>query len=299
MKHNRVSVIGAGNVGATTCYALLLKNSTAEILLSDINQDLCEGHVRDLSDALPFSDTSKVFSADLKEAGKSDVIVITAGAAQKPGQTRLDLVDTNKKIIASILEQMQPGSGSVILMVSNPVDVLTYHAQNILKERPHGKTFGSGTYLDTQRLRGELSSLLKIGESSIHAYVLGEHGNSQFVAWSESSVGGKPILDFLESNESMKRDIAEHTMKEAYEIIAKKGSTYYGIAACITEICESILYDQKRIFPVSCRLEEYNITLSMPAVIGENGIEKIIKLNLNPDEMKLFENSMNQIRPYL
>jgi len=299
MKHNSIAVIGAGNVGATACYAMMLKNATAEILLTDINHDLCEGQVRDLSDALPFSETSRIYAADFKEAGQADIIVITAGAAQKPGQTRLDLVDINKKIIESILEKLNPAKDSVILMVSNPVDVLTYHAQNILNDRSTGRIFGSGTFLDTQRLRGELSAILNIGESSIHAYVLGEHGNSQFVAWSESSIGGKPILDFIKSSESMKKEIAEQTMKEAYDIIAKKGSTYYGIAACITEICESVLNNQKRIFPVSCRLPEHDVTLSMPAVVGENGIEKIINLELNPEEKLLFENSIKQIRQYL
>ena len=299
MSHNRVAVIGAGNVGATACYALMLRNTTAEILLTDINHDLCEGQVRDLSDALPFSETSKIYAAEFAQAGQADIIVITAGTAQKPGQTRLDLVGTNKKIIESILEKLKPREDTIILMVSNPVDVLTYHAQNFLKHIPGGRIFGSGTYLDTQRLRGEMSARLNIGESSIHAYVLGEHGNSQFVAWSESSVGGKPLLDFMESNESMKREIAESAMKEAYDIIAKKGSTYYGIAACISEICESVLNDQRRIFPVSCRLEEYDVTLSMPAVIGENGVEKIIKLNLNSEEKLNLENSIRQIRQYL
>ena len=299
MRHNTISVIGAGNVGATCAYALVLKNVCGEILLADADLDRCAGQVSDLSDALPFSETSRVLAADLKEAGGADVIIITAGAAQKPGQTRLELVDKNKQILESILEKLEPAPESVILVISNPVDVLTYHAQRLLPDRPAGRVFGSGTYLDTQRLRGNLSELLNIAEQSIHAYVLGEHGNSQFVAWSESTAGGKPLREFLRESENMEERLADKTMREAYDIIQKKGATYYGIGACAAKICESVLYDQKKILPVSCFLEEYDVALSMPAVIGENGVERVIQLRLNEDEARKMKRSVEEIRRYL
>lgn len=294
MRHSKIAIIGAGNVGATCAYALILKSIASEILLVDINEDRCEGEVRDLSDALPFSQCSQVKRVSFKEAGQADIIVITAGASQKLGQTRLDLLDTNKKIIESIIKEMSPiQSRAVLLMVTNPVDVLAMHAQKV-SELPHHQVIGSGTLLDTQRLRGYLSEQLHIAERSVHAYILGEHGNSQFVCWSRSTVVGTPITQFIPKQELS--ELAENAMNEAYEIIRCKGSTYYGISACVSEICENILFNQKRVMPISSYHKDLGVYLSLPTVLGENGVEHVIPVEFSEEEKAQLMRSVKALK---
>jgi len=296
MKHSQIAIIGAGAVGSTTAYALMLQNIAADIILVDIDEPRCKGEVLDLSGALSFSGTSAIRSGTSKEAGQAKIIIIAAGARQKPGQSRIDLLQTNKKIVSSVIEKIEPiNPDTIIIMVTNPVDILTLHAQNLVK-LPKKQVFGSGTFLDTQRLRGIIAEKINIAEQSIHAYILGEHGDTQFPAWSCARVAGIPLLDFPQLTEKDLDFIAEKTRQQAYEIIACKGATYYGIAACVAAICENILFDQKRVLPLSCYIDEFNICLSMPVVLGKNGIEQILSMPLNQQEQESLAYSAKQLR---
>lgn len=279
-----IAVIGAGAVGTTTAYALLLKNLASEILLVDKTDAKAEGEVLDLQDAIPFSETSEVCHATLKEASKADILIITAGAHQKPEQTRLDLLEENKKVLESIATGLgKLKKDAIILLVSNPVDALTCYAQKLF-DLPKSQIFGSGTLLDSQRLRGFIAQELQVAQRSVHAYVLGEHGNSQFVPWGHATLFGEPLIDIL--SEEKRKYFETKAMNKAYEIIDKKGATFYGIASCVAHICESIIFDQKLVMPVSSYHEHLGVCLSLPVVIGKNGIEKDLTLHFTEEEMQ-------------
>jgi L-lactate dehydrogenase len=292
MHKSTVAIIGVGAVGATAAYTLLLRGLAARIILVDINQERCRGEIEDLRDARPFgSGAIDIVQGTLEDAARADIIVITAGIAQKPGQPRIDLLETNKKVILSLLQGLQPiNPNAIIIMVTNPVDVLTLLAQNtgIL---PRNQIFGSGTLLDSQRLRGAIGEKLNIAQQSIHIYSLGEHGDSQFVAWSWATVGGVPLSNFKAISVTELDTIALNARKKVYDIIACKGSTSFGIAACVSAYCQNILYDQKRVAPVSCYLPEYGVCMSMPAVIGARGVESILPLTFTDTEKKQLETS--------
>lgn len=296
MNYTKIAVIGAGNVGSTVAYALLMQNITAEILLVDINKTRCKGEVYDLSDALPFSAASKIIHATPTDAGRADIIIITAGIAQKPGQSRLELLQTNKKIISQVIESISPvNKNAIIIMVTNPVDTMTLVAQEC-SGLPHNQVFGSGTFLDSQRIRVGVSHKINIAEQSIHAYVVGEHGDTQFPAWSCARVGNLPLNAFEQLTQETLAIIADNARKKAYDIIASKGATFYGIAACAAAICRTIIFDQKRITPLSCYQEEFGICLSMPTVLGARGIEKIVPLPLDTQENELLIASANKLQ---
>lgn len=298
MKHSKIAIIGAGRVGTTTAYALMLKNLAAEILLVDANPERCKGEYLDLSDVLSFSLTSSVKDACLQEAAQADIIIITAGIAQAPGQTRIELLNTNLKIMDAICDALKPiNKDAIIIVVSNPLDILTMYIQN-KKILPREQVFGSGTYLDSKRLQGLLSNRLSVAPESMHAYVLGEHGDSQFAAWSTAYCDGKPILDCNLTPTDLDA-IAQATKKKAYELIACKGSTYYGIASCVADICTAIIFDEKRVIPVSWYQPEYNVCLSMPYVIGQHGIEKLFAITLNESEKKQLAASAEGLKKLL
>ena len=219
----KVAIIGAGSVGATAAYACILRKVASTILLVDVNVDRATSEVSDLADAAFLSKTI-VKVGDLKEAGSCDVIVITAGAKQRPGETRLDLIDRNHDILKSVINGMNPlNPRAILLLVANPVDVLTTIAQKI-SQLPKNQIIGSGTYLDTCRLRYELSEILKISPNGIHASVLGEHGDSQFIPWSCATVAGIPLLNFDQIKTINKQELATKVAKKAYSIIASKGN---------------------------------------------------------------------------
>jgi L-lactate dehydrogenase len=293
MKHSKIAIIGAGSVGTTTAYALMLKNIAAEIIMVDIDETRCKGEILDLSDVLSFCGSSSVRTGSAQEAGQADIIIIAAGKKQKPGESRIDLIDTNKKIIASIMGTIKPISPhAVIIMVTNPVDILTLCAQEY-SGLPRNQVFGSGTLLDTLRAKGLIARELNVAEQSVQLFILGEHGDTQVPAWSTAQIGGIPILDtFTQKDLDL---IAEKTRKKAYEIISCKGATFFGIASCIATMCEAILFNQKLIVPVSCFIERYTICLSMPAVLGQNGIEKIINIPLNQQEANKLDESAHYL----
>lgn len=298
MKHTKISIIGAGAVGATIAHSLLLKNIAAEICLVDIDETRCHGEILDLSDALAFCNRAIIRSETPQGAGNSDIIIISAGKRQEPGQDRIALLKTNRGIVKSIIKDLQPiNKDAIIIMVTNPVDILTLYVQE-LTSHPRSRIFGSGTFLDTQRLRGLLSEKLHIAEQSIHAYILGEHGDTQFPAWSCARIAGIPLKNFSLTDQDLDK-IARETQQRAYDIIACKGATYYGIATCVAALCRTIMFNQQRITPVSCYVERYDVCLSLPVILGEKGIEGILQLPLNNEEQQKLELSVQAIKKHI
>jgi len=307
MAETKIAIIGAGSVGASLAFSLTIKNVGSEIILVDVDKQKQEGEVMDLQQGLFFVETSHVNNGDFKDAAASDVIVITAGAAQKPGETRLDLVKKNTKILESIFKAMGTiNPDAIIIMVANPVDILTYIAQKI-SGLPRNQVFGSGTTLDTSRLRYYLGQYFGVNPKSVHAYVIGEHGDSEFAAYNTANIAGVPLKEFPKYKKEQMDSIFKKTKKAAYEVIKRKGATYYAIALSVTEILEAIIYDQNRVLPVSVRLNSFyhntydapQICLGVPAVIGRNGIQKIIDLKLNKSETNQFKDSAKTLKKVL
>lgn len=299
----KVAIIGAGNVGSAVAYALTIKNVASEINLIDIDVKKQKGEIMDISDGLSFVETGRVAGSRFKDAKNADIIVITAGARQKPKETRLDLVEKNKKIMSSIFKSIgKLKSTTIVIIVSNPVDVLTYYVQKIVN-LPASQVIGSGTMLDSARLRKKLSDHFKVSAQNIHGYVLGEHGDSSFAAWSTTTVGGTPVTKTKKFNKTFARKIEDKVRKEAYEIINRKGSTYYGIGLVVSNIVEAIFYNQHLILPISARLTNWNgisnICLGAPAIIGRKGVESHWPLKLSPEEKKKLKKSANIIKKYL
>lgn len=294
--HAIIAIVGTGSVGATIAYALLLKNMGAEIILVDRTEKRCYGEVLDLSDAIPFSYLSKIRQGTLKEAGQADIIIMTAGARRQPDQSRLELIKMNAKIVSSFVQGMLPlNQRAIMIVVSNPVDVMTYVAQKVSGLAPK-QVLGSGTLLDTQRLCGEVAQKLGISEQSVQAYIVGEHGDSQCAAWSSARVASIPITCFKSMTADELARIAASARDKGAEIIALKGATCYGIGACVASICESIIFNQKRIMPISCFQPEFGLYVSTPAVVGENGVEQILMLPLNESEQKQFMKSVTMLQ---
>lgn len=299
MKTEKIAIFGAGNVGAATAFALMLKNIAAEIMLIDSNEIRCRGEILDLQDALSFCETSRIIGGTAQDARNADIIIIAAGAKQKKGQSRLALIETNKKVFDSIFNELKPiNKNTIIIVVTNPVDALTLHAQK-LSGLPRNQVFGTGTLLDSMRLRVLLAEKLQISDQSIQAFIIGEHGNSQVPVWSSAQAEGTPLVNFKEINQKDLNIIAQKTRNKAAEIISCKEATYYGIAACITHICESILFDQRLILPLSVYQKEFDVCLSMPVVLGRKGIEKEINIQLNKNEKVALGKSAEQIKKCL
>lgn len=296
MKHTKIAILGAGRVGTTTAYALMLKNIAGEILLVDIDPQRCKGEFLDLSDALSFSATSKIKDASLQEAAQADIIIITAGFAQKQGQTRLELLDLNKKVMDAICDNLKPlNPQAIIIVVSNPLDVLTLYMQQ-KKILPRNQIFGSGTYLDSIRLRGFIANKLGIAPESINAWILGEHGDSQFPIWSSAHIDGTAINHIQNLSQQDLDHFAQQTRQKAYDIIACKGSTFYGIASCIASLCQAIIFNEKIVVSVSFYQEEFDVCLSMPCILGEKGIEKPFPLTLEQKELELLKQSVASLK---
>ncbi len=298
---NKIVVIGAGAVGSTIAYSLMIKNLTSDITLVDVNKEREQGEVMDISDALSFSETSTINAGDYDSVKDADIIILTAGAAQKDGESRLDLITKNKNIVNSIFKEIKEiKKSAIILVVSNPVDILTYLVQEIV-DLPHNQVFGTGTALDSARLRSNLSKRFNIDSHQIEGFVLGEHGDSEFIAWSTVSIGGKPITEMLNTEEMTK--ICDEVKNEVYEIIKEKGATYYGIGMTVVDIVEALMLDQNKILPVTYRLNDYNgvsdICLGSTAVVGSSGIIRPWLIELNQEEKEKFQESAKKIKEYL
>ncbi|MBR0479089.1 MAG: L-lactate dehydrogenase [Solobacterium sp.] len=294
MNERKAVIIGAGFVGSASAFALLQSGLFTEIVLIDNNQAKAEGEAMDISHGVPFCSPVDIHAGGYEDAADAGIIIITAGAAQRPGETRLDLVSRNAAIFRSIIPNInESGFQGVLLIVANPVDILTYIAQK-LSNLPATRVIGSGTTLDTARLKSELSKHLNVDARSIHSFIIGEHGDSEIVAWSSANVSGVPIGDFCElrghyhNHHQAMEKIAAGVRDSAYRIIERKGATYYGIAMSIRRICEAIVNDEKSIFPVSNLMTGAygieDIVLSMPAILGRDGIETQIPISLNEKE---------------
>lgn len=296
MRHAKIAVIGAGAVGSASVYAMMWKNIAAEIILVDLNEKKCRGEILDLSDAIPFSCTSCLRQGTLEDAGQADIIVIAAGARQKPGQPREELLKTNWQIVSSILKAMQPiNKQAIIIMVTNPVDIMAYCAEQ-LSGLPQKQVFGTGTLLDTQRLRGIISKHVSVAEQSIQAYVLGAHGAAQFAAWSCASIAGIPATQYPGMNVNILEKMIQETSNRVYEIIECKDATYYGIAACVADICECIIFNQRRALPLSSFVPEFNVSLNLPVILGEKGIETIVPIPLTEHEHHELKKSADHLK---
>ena len=301
---NKVSIIGCGKVGMSAAYSILHRGEVSELVLHGRNLDEIIGEELDLEHGMSFLPYTKIQATDdYKDLANSDIVVITAGAAQKPGETRLDLTQKNIAIIETIIPQVvKYAPEAVILIVSNPVDILTYRAYQ-LAGLPKGRIFGSGTTLDTARFRFHLSEFLHVNPQSIHAYILGEHGDSSFPALSSASIGGQPLMTMDNFSEEKAWKAYDKARDAAYKIIQSKGATYYGIGTVVSYIVSKILRDSRSILPVSVPLHQYygysGVALSVPSIIGRSGVTESLEIKLDWEEKRRLEKSVVTLKQYL
>lgn len=287
-------MIGCGFVGSAAVFSLMESGLFTEIVLIDVDHTKAEGEAMDISHGIPFGKPMKIYAGTYDDIVGAEIIIITAGANQKPGETRLDLVHKNVAIYKHIIPEIAKRNfQGILLIVSNPVDILTYVAMK-LSGLPENHVIGSGTVLDTARLKYQTGELLGVDSRSVHAFIIGEHGDSEIAAWSSANISGIPIDDFCEMRGHYSHDkemdiIGDKVKNSAYEIIKRKHATYYGIAVSIRRICEVILRDEKSILPVSNMMHgEYgieDIALSFPAIVGKNGIETKVPISLDEEEV--------------
>ena len=305
MKKGKVVLVGTGFVGMSMAYSMLNRGGINELVLIDIDKDKTIGEEMDLSHGLPFAPQKMVIKAgDYDECKDAQVVVITAGIAQKPGQTRLELAETNTKIMKSITKSiMASGFNGIIIVASNPVDLMTYVVAKV-SGLPKNQVFGSGTVLDTARLRYLMSDYLKVSSKNIHAYIMGEHGDSSFVPWEHAYIGCKKVLDVMKDNNHPMEDlekIHKDVINAAYEIINKKKATYYGIGMSLNRLVRAVLDNENSILTVSTYLKDGqygqdDIYIGVPAIINSNGIRELVDLELNEEEQAKLDNSCKIIK---
>jgi L-lactate dehydrogenase len=296
----RVAIVGAGFVGSTFAYALVTSGLAAEIVLIDANQARAEGEAMDINHAVPLHHPCRVWAGDYADCAGATVTVVTAGSAQKPGETRRDLTQRNVEIFKQIIPQIaQHNPEGILLIASNPVDVLTYAAIQ-LSGMPSHHVIGSGTILDTARVRYLLSQHFGVDPRSVHAYIIGEHGDSEVPVWSLANIAGMRLPDFCAANNmgcdsTILEKIIDQTRHAAYEIIQRKGATYYAIASGLLRIVEAILRDQSTVLTVSSLIENQyglsDVCLSLPTVVDRGGIEKVLQLDLSSGELAGLQSS--------
>ena len=301
----KAAVIGCGCVGSATAFTLMQSRLFSELVLLDVNMEKADGEAKDIAHGIPFAGQMKIYAGTYDDAADAAIIIITAGANQKPGETRLDLVQKNTAIYQSIIpEIVKRDFGGILLIVSNPVDILTYVALK-LSGLPENRVLGSGTVLDTARLKYALGEHLGVDSRSVHSFIIGEHGDSEIAAWSSTNVSGIPLNDFCEMRGHFNHDaamdaIAEKVKNSAYEIISKKQATYYGIAMSVKRICECIVRNERSILPVSAMMHgEYgieDITLSMPAIVGIGGVETHVPIALSEEEAEKLVESAKKLK---
>ena len=301
----KAAVIGCGFVGSATAFTLMQSRLFSELVLLDVNMEKADGEGKDIAHGIPFAGQMKIYAGTYDDAADAAIIIITAGANQKPGETRLDLVQKNTAIYQSIIpEIVKRDFGGILLIVSNPVDILTYVALK-LSGLPENRVLGSGTVLDTARLKYALGEHLGVDSRSVHSFIIGEHGDSEIAAWSSTNVSGIPLNDFCEMRGHFNHDaamdaIAEKVKNSAYEIISKKQATYYGIAMSVKRICECIVRNERSILPVSAMMHgEYgieDITLSMPAIVGIGGVETHVPIALSEEEAEKLVESAKKLK---
>ena len=304
MKKGKIVLVGTGFVGMSMAYSMLNRGGIQELILIDIDKDKTIGEEMDLSHGLPFAPQKMTIKAgDYNDCKDAQIVVITAGVAQKPGQTRLELAEVNAKIVKQITESiMASGFNGIIIVASNPVDLMTYVVSKV-SGLPKNQVIGSGTVLDTARLRYLIGDYLKISSKNVHAYIMGEHGDSSFVPWEHCYVGCKKIIDVMKDNHhpmDKLSKIHEGVVNAAYEIIEKKKATYYGIGMALNRIVRAVLDDENSILTVSTYLDnkygQDDIYIGVPAIINKNGVRELVELELTKEEQEKLNNSCNLIK---
>ena len=299
-KHAKVAIVGTGFVGSTAAYSLMLDGVVSELALIDKDEKIAKGHALDLLHGMQFTKSTKVVAGDSFElVAGAQIVVITAGAAQKSGQTREELLKTNVEIFKNIIPKIvKHNKDCILLVVTNPLDVMTYVAHKI-SGFDSCRVFGTGTVLDTSRLRFLMGQEFKVSPKDINAYILGEHGDSQFVWWSHANIAGMPVTKFCDCDDKLLNGLHKKVRDVVYEVIDKKGATYFAIATVITKIVRAILSDQSRVFTVSSILNNYNgvsdLCMSVPTVVRAGGICSVIKTDLDEKEKKQFAVAVEKI----
>lgn len=301
----KIAIIGCGYVGAASAFALMQSSLFSEMVLIDADYEKAVGEAMDISHGTPYTRPMKIYAGTYSDIHDAAIIIVTAGAGQKPGESRLDLVHKNVAIFQTIIPEIaRYNSSGILMIVSNPVDILT-HVAIKLSGFPENRVIGSGTVLDTARLKMELGRHLSVDSRSVHAFIIGEHGDSEIVAWSSANISGIGIEDFYEMRgqyhpEEATTKIAEVVKNSAYEIIKRKHATYFGIAMAVKRICEVIVRDEKSILPISSVMHGeygiYDVVFSMPAVVGKDGIESKVPISLDADEVDLLKVSAKQLQ---
>ncbi|USS85655.1 L-lactate dehydrogenase [Fructilactobacillus myrtifloralis] len=290
-KHQKVVLIGDGAVGSSYAFAMVQQAIAEEFVIIDVNKDRTEGDAMDLEDAIPFTAAKNIYSGDYPDCKDADLVVITAGAPQKPGETRLDLVNKNLNILKSIVTPVvDSGFDGIFLVAANPVDILTYATQKI-SGFPKEKVVGSGTSLDTSRFRVAVAKKFDIDPASVDAYILGEHGDSEFADLDEASIGNVPLLKYADDRGVSKDTLLEledDTRNKAYQIINKKGATFYGVGTALMRISRAILRNENAVLPVGAPVDgQYGLTdtyIGTPAVVNANGIADVLEIQLSDEE---------------
>ncbi|MCD7757262.1 MAG: L-lactate dehydrogenase [Clostridiales bacterium] len=305
----KAAIVGCGFVGSASAFSLMQSGLFSELVLIDADRQRAEGEALDISHGLPYARPMQIYAGDYDDAADCSIIVITAGAAQKEGETRLDLVHKNVGIFRSIIPEIaKRGFEGILLVVANPVDILTAAAVK-LSGFPENRVIGSGTVLDTARLKYTLGQHLSVDSRNVNAFIIGEHGDSELAAWSCVDVGGVSLPDFCEmrghhnDHDLAAQKIYENVKNSAYEIISKKRATYYGVAMAVNRICECIVRNEHSILPVSSMIHgAYGIdgvALSLPAVVGANGMETLVPIHLNDEEIAALQASANVLKEVL
>ena len=305
MNIRKAAIIGCGFVGAASAFSLMQSGLFSELVLIDVDRTRAEGEALDISHGLPFARPMQIYAGTYADLSDAAIVIVCAGAGQKPGETRLDLVRKNIEVFRSVVPQIAAvNREAILLIVTNPVDVLTYAAVRF-SGYPENRVFGTGTVLDTARLKYLLGQHLRVDPRSVHAFIIGEHGDSEIAAWSGASVSGVPLHDFCEmrghfDHESAMKDLAERVRTSAYRIIEKKQATYYGIAMSVRRICEAIVRDEKSVLPVSSvqhgMFGVEDVALSIPAVVGKDGVETTVPIELSDAETAALRRSAETLR---
>lgn len=302
-KGSKITILGAGNVGATIAYTFAVGGTCSDVVLVDINKAKAKGEAMDIRQGVSFGHNVEIYDGSYEDAKDSDIVIVTLGLARKPGQTRLDLAQANVNIIKEVMPQIaRYAPDAVYVIVSNPVDVLTYTILKCTNLSPK-QVIGSGTALDTSRLRSVLADHLELSPNSIHAYVFGEHGDSSFIPWSLTSIAGVEMDEYIKAQNHAKLDedeIIDEVRKAGSEVIKRKGATFYAIAMSVNKICDSILRDANNIITVSHLINDRfginDVCLSLPAIIGSNGIERNVSPKMTDAEIEKLQASAKALR---
>lgn len=306
--YRKCAMIGCGFVGASSVFALMQSGLFSEMVLIDSNRDRAEGEAMDLSHGLPFGRPMEIYAGDYSDVAGCGLVIITAGANQKPGETRLDLVNKNVAIFKQIIpEVVKHNTECILLIITNPVDILTYAALK-LSGFPPQRVIGSGTVLDTARLKYLIGRRLGVDSRSVHAFIIGEHGDSELAVWSSANISGIELNRFCEQNGNFEfrkaaNELYTDVRDSAYTIIKKKGATYYGIAMSVRRIATCILRDEHSILPVSSLIQGHygleGLCMGVPAIVGSKGVEKVLDINLSGEEQLELMHSADELKKVL